>query len=319
MKDIILYGEWPVDHLKCIIYAHYLMGYRYHWHETEYELDIILHGRASFCRGNDIYTLEEDDAILIDPGIGHASLALEPDSIVLVMRFPETVFRPYLGVDKRFSFEACCSDASSRKARKYELIRFHAAQIFHAISRGFPLSQLNARANLELLMVDLHRDFSSVRAENVEIPPEYNVRITKQIKTFLEKRYAEKITLDDLASLTGYHKNYISSFFKKHTGSTFYNYLMRIRFQNAVFDLNFTQKTLTEIAIDNGFAELKLFNRQFKELFRMSPAEYRENIVRSPTFKKWEDDQYFPPTHPLVLKKIKQFSQLTDTSPYDMD
>lgn len=311
LKDTLLHGSWPQDGLDCRLYAHYLMGYRYHWHETEYEIDIILHGRASFFRGNEIFTLEEDDVILIDPGIGHASLALEADSIVLVLRFPTSVFQPYLG-DNLFSFAACRSDAATRMDRRYELMRFHATQIFHSLNRGFALSQLNAKANMELLLVNLHRDFSPVPMAGITPQTISEQAVVRQLKQYLDRNYCDKVSLSDLASLTGYHKNYLSAFFKKYTGSTIYNYLTRRRFQGAVEDLNFSDKTLTNIAVDNGFAELKLFNRQFRDLFQISPAEYRQRVVRSPLFRRLENDKFFPPSHELVTRKIREYCRLTD-------
>lgn len=314
LKNKILHGNWPDSGLECKLYAHYLMGYRYHWHEAEYEIDIILHGKASFFRGSEIYTLDEDDVILIDPGIGHASLALKPDSVVLVLRFPASVFAPYFGADRMFSYAACRSGPQTRMERRFELIRFHATQIFHALNRGFPLSRLNARANMELLMVGLHRDFSPVVLESHTPQAEYEQAVVTQVKQYLDHHYTDKVTLADLARLTGYHRNYISTYFKKHTGTNIYSYLSRLRFQSAVEDLNFSEKTLTEIAVDNGFAELKLFNQQFRRLFRISPAEYRKRVVCSPLFRTLENDEFFPPYHPLVTRKINAYSRLTETS-----
>lgn len=244
VEDKKLYGSWPDAGLECSLYVHYLLGYRYHWHDDLYELQIILRGRASFFRGKNVYALEENDVILIDPGVDHASLALEPDSLVMVLRFPKTVFQRYLGTDTVYSYAACRSCAQTQMERRFQLIRFHATQLFHSLDRGFALSRLNAKANMELLLVTLHRDFSPVPMDCRMPQTEHEIAAVNQVKYYLDQNYADKITLNELSRLTNYHKNYISAYFKKHTGMNIYSYLSRMRFQGAVHDLNFSEKHL---------------------------------------------------------------------------
>ena len=55
--------------MKLTVYAHDLFNYRYHSHNSEYEIDIILQGKAEFCTGTELYELEEDDVIVINPGV----------------------------------------------------------------------------------------------------------------------------------------------------------------------------------------------------------------------------------------------------------
>ena len=84
--------QWPRENLFCAGYIHKVMNFRYNWHETEYELNILLHGRAEYCRDGESWLLEED-MILIDPGVGHASFALESDTYALVLRVSASAFR----------------------------------------------------------------------------------------------------------------------------------------------------------------------------------------------------------------------------------
>ena len=43
-------------------------------------------------------------------------------------------------------------------------------------------------------------------------------------------------------------------------GINFHEYLTRVRFQHALADLAMTSDSLTDIALRNGFADLKTFN-----------------------------------------------------------
>lgn len=62
--------QWPRENLFLSGFVHEIMNYRYHWHTSDYELNILLHGSQEFCRGNQSYLLEEDDVLLVSPGVG---------------------------------------------------------------------------------------------------------------------------------------------------------------------------------------------------------------------------------------------------------
>ena len=69
--------QWPRDSLFVSCYAHELYNYRYHWHDSDYELDILLKGKGEFCSGQNTYYMEENDVILINPKVWHASFSQE--------------------------------------------------------------------------------------------------------------------------------------------------------------------------------------------------------------------------------------------------
>ena len=66
--------DWPRENLIVRCFVHDVMNYRYHWHEDDYELSILLHGTQEYCRGNKNFLLRENDIILTAPGIGHCPI-----------------------------------------------------------------------------------------------------------------------------------------------------------------------------------------------------------------------------------------------------
>ena len=73
-------------------YVHRLLNYRYHWHQWEYELCVLVRGAAVFSRGSEMLHLDQGGLLVTDPGCSHASFALEPDTQALVLRFtPEAL------------------------------------------------------------------------------------------------------------------------------------------------------------------------------------------------------------------------------------
>ena len=96
------------------------------------------------------------------------------------------------------------------------------------------------------------------------------------ITEYIDYHYAQKISLDDLARMTCYNKTYLSNIFKKKTGITIFEYLRNVRMQHCLYEPKHSNDTIVSIALNNGFANIQIFNRVFKEVYQMTPKQYRE-------------------------------------------
>ena len=101
--------DWPRENLSVRCFVHDVFNYRYHWHEDEYELNILLHGRQECCRGSENFHLDVDDVILVPPGVGHASMGSQVDTIAFVLHFSASAFKPLLKKGGVYDFPSCCS------------------------------------------------------------------------------------------------------------------------------------------------------------------------------------------------------------------
>lgn len=96
---------------------------------------------------------------------------------------------------------------------------------------------------------------------------------------YINQHYQQKITLDKLALITNYNKSYLSNIFKKKTGITIFEYLRNVRLEHCLSDLKYKNNTIVEIALNNGFANIQIFNRIFKEIYKITPKQYRKNNI----------------------------------------
>ncbi len=53
-------------------------------------------------------------------------------------------------------------------------------------------------------------------------------------------------------------------YLKQMVGINFHEYLTRVRFQHALNDLTYTRDNLTDIALKNGFPDLKTLTARFR-------------------------------------------------------
>ncbi|WP_054955641.1 helix-turn-helix domain-containing protein [Paenibacillus dakarensis] len=100
------------------------------------------------------------------------------------------------------------------------------------------------------------------------------------VKSYLEERYAEDISLELLADQLGLTPNYLSMSIKERTGKTFSEQLNEIRVGKAKELLEFSKISIQEVGERIGYRNATSFNRMFKKGTGMTPGDYRKAAQR---------------------------------------
>lgn len=100
-----------------------------------------------------------------------------------------------------------------------------------------------------------------------------------QIIDYMEKNYDQMITLEEVAKKYFLSTSYFSRYFKQKMGMGFSRYLMNIRLGHSMKDLLYSDDSISQIAMNNGFPNTKSFSAFFKEMYEMTPHEYRKTHV----------------------------------------
>ena len=104
-------------------------------------------------------------------------------------------------------------------------------------------------------------------------------KINKVI-SFLQTHYRDQIELDEIANIACMHKNSLCQCFKQKTGKTIFGMLHEIRLKHACNLLVDTNDPVELISSQSGFYSQTLFNRKFKELYKMTPVHYRKQWTK---------------------------------------
>ena len=102
-------------------------------------------------------------------------------------------------------------------------------------------------------------------------------KLLYQIFDFVEDEFSGDCSLKKLSEKVGYNYAYLSRFFKKIVGISFNTYVNHYRLSNACYLMNTSDSSILQCALDSGYDSIRSFNRNFKEHFGITPAQYRAN------------------------------------------
>ena len=91
---------------------------------------------------------------------------------------------------------------------------------------------------------------------------------------YIQANLENKIGLDDFAQITNISPYYFCRLFKKSTGITPYQYLIKCRIEKSKILLKQEKLSITDIALEVGFSNQSHFTKHFKRLVGVTPKVY---------------------------------------------
>ncbi|WP_404283480.1 response regulator [Exiguobacterium aurantiacum] len=101
-----------------------------------------------------------------------------------------------------------------------------------------------------------------------------------QIGAFIERHYAEELSLQGMSERFYLSREYISRRFKQQYGVNLSEYLLSIRMLEAKRLLETSRQRIYEVAQAVGFSDDKYFRKVFKKQVGITPNKYREQCHR---------------------------------------
>lgn len=108
-------------------------------------------------------------------------------------------------------------------------------------------------------------------------------QVVENAQAFIEAHYGQDITLEDVAKAVFLSPNYFSSLFKKVTGASFKSSLVERRMQAARQMLQEGALPIKEVVARAGFRDYNYFNRTFRAMEGVPPAEFRARRAKGGT------------------------------------
>lgn len=98
------------------------------------------------------------------------------------------------------------------------------------------------------------------------------------ICSWIDNHLEEQLNLDMIASEFGMSRSLLTKEFRKYTNTSVVEYMNIRRLQRAGSILSETKKSITDAALESGFSNIGNFYRKFKELYGVTPSEFKKQL-----------------------------------------
>lgn len=268
--------DYQVD-LPVNIFTQTVERYPYHWHEDT-EILLILEGELELRINRESYKLESGDIFLVNGNELHFinSLTSYGKTQVLALQMDNRYLKEQ-GIDmekKRFYLNS--RDETNASSEIMDELKYILANMMDVIINKKSLYHLQVKKWLLELVVNLMEHFE-VQNKVDHSQLDSDQRLLEILKYMNKHCTRSSIGLQDIADEFSLNPQYLSRYFKAKVGVSFKKKLDNMRLNKSLLALQTTDETVTEIALQYGFPDTKSYYRVFKDVFGITPSEYRED------------------------------------------
>ena len=101
----------------------------------------------------------------------------------------------------------------------------------------------------------------------------------RKIKELVHAKMEDDLSLDDMAQSVGLSTAHFARMFRKSTGETPHQFVLRLRVERAKAMLRVSDARVFDVAMACGFKTPQHFAQVFRDACRVSPTEYRQDFL----------------------------------------
>lgn len=219
-----------------------------------FEIIIILSGQMTVTIDNQNYIVNQDEALMIFPNQIHSLTSTCSEHILCI--FSPNLVKTY---------------ATKTSGKIPNTNKFCPDKYLVNVLKA--LDDTSTNTEKKGLLYSLCAQFeknTTYRAKTAD-----HEKLLYQIFAFVEDEYGGDCSLKTLSEKVGYNYTYLSRFFKKIVGISFNSYVNHYRLSNACYLMDNSDSSILQCALESGYDSIRSFNRNFKEQFGITPAQYR--------------------------------------------
>ena len=238
-----------------------------HWH-TSIEIFAVMEGSLDFFVNKEEYPLKAGEQIIINSNELHSIHAVEKNKTV-VLQIPLKQFENYFTAQRYIRFRGQEELVDKKLA---SLLR----KLYHVYSErkiGYEFRTISIFYEIMYILV---KDYRVTETREKDIRHSRRLDALSKITTYMREHYREELKLSDVAATFGYSDAYLSRMFQKYAKINYKTYLQDIRMAYAYRDLMNTDRTISQIALDNGFCSSRGFSGEFQKRYGILPSEMRK-------------------------------------------
>lgn len=268
------------------------------------EFIFVIDGQITVETDSRFYNLNELDLLLINRN-ELFQIKGQSHNYVLILTISDAFIDRFYEAYRESRFECYSPEVHMGREKMLNNLRKLLIKLIISYYRKDESYQIELQKYLCDILLTLIRGFKKKGSSSEKL--DTNDQRLTQIIDYMENNYDQPITLEEMAQKSYLSTAYLSRYFKQKMGMGFSRYLMTIRMKHSVKDLLYTNETISQIAMNNGFPNTKSFTNLFKESYGMTPNAYREShpVEKMDSFKDYtqEDAEQFI-NSPEILGKL---------------
>lgn len=260
----------------------------FEWHRhPEYELTLTMNSSGKRYIGDAIADYGNDDLVLVPPDLPHTWSSNRS----IERGVPQTAVVIWFEGDWIRRLASCCPEYEAL----HGLLRRAGCGLAFgpqagAMVRAWLPSLLAANprqrlyAVLEVLCTLATEEGQPLAAPSAfgraqtGLPSGYQPERFNRVLATIDARFADTLTLDQLAAVGNMSVRSLNRYFQQHVGESVSRYLARVRIGYASRLLSDTTLNIAVVAAQSGYGNLAHFGRQFRAAKGMSPSTYRREF-----------------------------------------
>ncbi len=243
------------------------------WHSVPHthnhmELFYIVGGKGQFLIQDQLYPVNANNLVLINPNVIHTEVSLNAQPLEYIV----------LGIEGIELASSEDSDGPFNILDHFESVDISGClrNILREMEQKNTGYEDVCQAYMEILIIRLMRNTAlSVPTEPHVIPGN---RQCAAVKRYIDLHFKESLTLEQLAEDAHMNKYYLSHAFKREYGISPINYMITRRIEESKYLLAETDLSMSQIAQLLGFSSLSYFSQVFRRTQAVSPKEYRQSL-----------------------------------------
>lgn len=245
-----------------------------HWHSS-IEILFVLSGTVELIYDGKKYILKKDSVFVINSNKMHSLSADSNNSAIMAQIEYDFIKNVYKDID---NIEFDCKYIENNNLPEFDIIRHILAKIVWIYNKGFDGYQLKINSLLFELVYILVNHFKVERNQkSIDLGSKHFDRLVR-IMEYVKENFNNEISLSKVAEIEFLTPQYLSRFFEKHMGINFSTYVNKVRLEYAVNELINSDDSITDIAFNSGFPNVKSFISFFKSNYNETPNSYRKKI-----------------------------------------
>lgn len=261
-----------------------------HWHNY-IEVYYAKKGSIRLQTGDFSFRLDEGHICFIDSNTIHSVNRTDAENQVMILQIPIDKGRPFYALKQyKFNATAYLADFSKDLAPLEELQNlmenmYKESQLKIAGFNQVILGYINTFFGL------LIRRYYLIEKKEEDYTAENNLNRLSEIIEYLDEHYTDKLSLKQLSDELHMNYYYLSHFFKDTAGISFQDYLNNLRIDKSLNLLTESNMSITDIALNTGFPNIKAYTTAFQKKFGMLPSSYRKSIAADDNFDLLSGEQ----------------------------